>query len=62
MKTHKIASKMTLSRETLRNLDSDQARHVVGGNFTFTCPAEGCTRTCIPCPTLVKTCHHVTTC
>jgi len=62
MRKHKMPSKITLSRETLRHLESEQVRHAVGGALTFTCPAVGCTHTCVPCPTLVKTCHHITTC
>ena len=43
----KKATKMTLSRETLRNLDEDQAREAAGGLLTNTC--SNTKATCYTC-------------
>ena len=43
----KKATKMTLSRETLRNLDQDQAREAAGGILTYTC--SNTKATCYTC-------------
>lgn len=62
MKTRKTPHKITLTRETLRHLESQKIRQAAGGIPS----GLNCTGTCIPCtehcPTLMKTCHHITTC
>jgi natural product precursor len=56
----KKLTKLTLNKETLRELSDSEARGVMGGSFIFHCQSEGrsciATPDCFPCQTYVQVC------
>ena len=62
---HKKVRRLTLHKETLRNLDADRLGQVQGGYRTATncetecensCAGTSCDATCVSCDTVCDTC------